>query len=393
MNKILMAENSIITGNVSRVGGHQYSRLFSQKGIDTFYLSPPVSLFHLFNFQNKKHTLNRFKVWAKGGIKINNYLEEYVPFSFFPLKNLPLMKNQFFIDNTLNYTLPDIKNILRKKGFLNVDILLISELYLYQLAEFVNYKLLIYRKTDDYQYFKGYPKSLLKKEKELINKADIVFVTAKKIKKDLELSYNKKIHYLPNGVESARFTSQNISFPDEFKNIPKPRIIYIGTISSWFDKDLIKFCAFQNPKLNFIVIGPSSINMSDLKSYKNIYILGGIPYDEVPSYLINSDVGIIPLRIDNLSRSINPVKLYEYLAAGLPVVSSFFEDLKELQDVIFMAQDKKEFSHFLAEALRKKDKERYKKLAQENTWEKRFEKMLKIINIVLNKKYANSENH
>lgn len=385
MNKILMAENSIITGNVSRVGGHQYSRLFSQEKINTFYLSPPVSLFHLLNFKNKKHTLNRFKIWLKGGVKVNDYLEEYVPFSLFPMKDYPLLKSRFFIDHTLNYTLPDMKNVLKKKGFLDVDVLVISELYLYQLAEFVNYKLLVYRKTDDYQYFKGYPKLLLEKEKELINKADLVFVTAKKMKRDLEKSSKREIHYLPNGVEDGRFASE-ASLPQEFKSIARPRIVYVGTISSWFDKDLLKFCASENPKLNFIIIGPSNIDLSDLKLYNNVHILGGVPYDKVPSYLKNADLGIIPFKVDLLSKSINPVKLYEYLAAGLPVVSSFFEDLEDFQDIIFMAKNKEEFSSFLDKALQAKDKEKYQRVAQENTWEARFRKMLKII-------YGYLENH
>ncbi len=383
MSKILMAENSIITWNISRVGGHQYARLFSENGEEVFYLSPPISLFHLFYLKNKEHTKNRFKIWRKGGVRVNSHLEEYVPFSFCPLKEYPLLNSQFFIDHTLIYTLPNIEKVLCKKGFLNVDILFISELYLYQLVEFVKYKVLVYRKTDDYQYFKGYPKLLLKKEKEIIDRADIIFATAKKIKEDLETNYQKKVYYLPNGVESGRFNQKYFPLPSEYKYIKKPRVVYVGTISSWFDKDLVKFCASRNPRLNFIVIGLPNMHLLDLKLYKNIYLLGRIPYEKVPPYLINADVGIIPFKKDLLSQSINPVKLYEYLAAGLPVVSSFLEDIKEFKDVIFLARDNKEFSNFLNQALKEKDKEKYKRIAQENTWEARFTKMREIIDCTL----------
>lgn len=383
MSKILMAENSIITGNPSRVGGHQYARLFSENGEDVFYLSPPVSPLHLFYFKNKAHTKNRFKIWRRRGVKVNSHLEEYVPFSFCPLKEYPPLNSQFFIDHTLTYTLPHIKKVLTKKGFLNVDILFISELYLYQLIEFVKYKILVYRKTDDYQYFKGYPKLLLKKEKDIIDRADVVFATAKKIKEDLETLYEKKVNYLPNGVEGGRFKQNGLSFPSEYNYITRPRIVYVGTISTWFDKDLLEFCASRNPKLNFIIIGAPNSNLLYLKSYKNIHLLGGIPYDKVPAYLINADIGIIPFKNDSLSKSINPVKLYEYLAAGLPVVSSFLEDIKELKDIIFIARDNEEFSNFLAQALKEKDKEKYKKIARENTWEARFKEMREIIDCTL----------
>jgi len=379
MSKILMAENSIITGNNSRVGGHQYAKLFSENGEDVFYLSPPISPLHLFYFKNKAHTKNRFKIWRKGGVRVNSHLEEYVPFSFCPLKEYPLLNSQFFVDHTLTYTIPNIKKVLAKKGFLNVDILFISELYLYQLVEFVKYKVLVYRKTDDYQYFKGYPKLLLNKEREIVDRADIIFATAKKIKRDLETLYQRKVYYLPNGVESNRFNKKKVSLPSEYKYIKRPRIVYVGIIGSWFDKDLVKFCASRNPGLNFIIIGLPNMHLLDLKLYKNIYILGGIPYEKVPPYLINADVGIIPFKKGPLSQSINPVKLYEYLAAGLPVVSSFLKEIKEFKDVIFMARDSKEFSNFLKQALKEEDKEKYKRIAQRNTWETRFTKMRKII--------------
>lgn len=385
MSRILMAENSIITGNASRVGGHQYAKLFSENGEDVFYLSPPVSPFHIFNVRNKEHTRNRFKIWGKGGVRINSHLEEYVPFSFCPLKEYPLLNSKFFVNHALTYTLPNIKKVIAEKGFLKVDVLFISELYFYQLVEFIKYKILVYRKTDDYQYFDGYPKSLLEKEKEMINRADVVFATAKKLKKDLEILYGKKVNYLPNGVESTRFSQNNLSLPQEYNYIAKPRIVYVGTIGTWFDKSLLKFCASHNPKLNFIVIGSPNADLLDLKSYKNIYLLGRVPYEKVPSYLTNADVGIIPFKRSPLSQSINPVKLYEYLAAGLPVVSSFLEDIKESKNIVFLARNKVEFNRFLSRALKEKDSMRYKAIAQQNTWEARFKEMREIINDAKNK--------
>jgi len=383
MSKILMAENSIITGNISRVGGHQYARLFSKDDEEVFYLSPPVSPLHFFYFRNWRHTKKRIDIWKKGGIKVNRRLEEYVPFSFLPLRKYPLLNSSFFVEHTLKYTFPNLRKVLGEKGFLQPDILFISELYFYQLINFVKYKILIYRKTDDYQYFREYPTSLLHREKEIVQKADLLFATAKKIKKDLESLSHKQVYYLPNGVEDKRFENCITSFPPEYIHIPNPRIVYIGTIGSWFDKDLLKFCASRNPKFNFIIIGAPNSNLLDLKSYKNIHLLGGILYNKVQPYLINADVGIIPFKGGPLSQSINPVKLYEYLAAGLPVVSSFIEEIKEFKDVIFLARNNKEFNNFLLRALKERDKEKYKRIAQRNTWEARFNDMKKAISCVL----------
>jgi len=151
---------------------------------------------------------------------------------------------------------------------------------------------------------------------------------------------------VPNGIDLDFFKAADRSLPQELEDIPEPRLIYVGAIHDWFDVDLVHYCAKNLPNYSFIIIGPEQKDLSLLKKLKNVHILGSIPYTKIPAFLYNSQVGIIPFNVKDypdLVNSINPLKMYEYLACGLRVVSVEWEQIKDMSGIINLVTTKDEF--------------------------------------------------
>jgi len=295
------------------------------------------------------------------------------PFSLLLYYNKPLFDKEWIGKNVLKFTLPSVKKILINHGFIDADVLWISDfLSAYHLTNIVRYKKLVLRIADDNAAFSNSPQSVENIQKDLIQKADYVFVTGKNLMKYQELNKHN-FYYLPNGVDVDHFRKK-LEMPEEYQTITSPRILFVGLIYDWFDKDLLKHIALNLPAYNFILVGSSNTDISDLKSVKNIHFLGPRNYEIIPSYMQYADVGIIPFKVNQLTNSVSPIKFFEYFAAGLPVVSTDFFEIRQMRSPVFLAKDPSEFLQSIVEAIRvKKSKEQeFYEFAQNNSWDSRF---------------------
>jgi len=168
--------------------------------------------------------------------------------------------------------------------------------------------------------------------------------------------------------------------PSELTNATKPIVGYYGAISDWFDVELAVETAKAHPDKTFVLVGHVwNVDVSSLKELKNILLLGRRPYEELPSYLQCFDVCFIPFKETALTVSTNPVKVYEMLSAGKPVVAIDIPELREMQNLVYIARGKAEFVSKIDQALfEKKDSITYKRkqYALSNTWDKRFQVLL-----------------
>jgi glycosyltransferase involved in cell wall biosynthesis len=198
-----------------------------------------------------------------------------------------------------------------------------------------------------------------------------------------------RVIYLPNGVEFNHFNVEK-----DIKNIPevmkglidRPIIGYFGALASWIDYDLINYVAENRPEWNIVIIGVDyDGSMKNLKDLSNIIYLGFINYKELPKYAVWFDVAIIPFREGEIAKTTSPIKMYEYMALGKPVV--FTKDLEEckLYKTPIMAESREDSVEKLELALSlSKDEEFVRKVkeeAKENDWSKRVEKLLKTLNL------------
>jgi glycosyltransferase involved in cell wall biosynthesis len=229
----------------------------------------------------------------------------------------------------------------------------------YVLGSFNEEKVLYYC-VDDHAAFSGYDKDqVLRDEKELCEKSDLVLTTSLALQK-AKKSWNKNTVLVPHGVDFHHFNkavTQDLPCPEEIKNIPSPKFGFFGLIRDWVDLDLVASVAEKRPDWNFIFIGDadSNVNLSKYKKFKNIYFLGRKKYDELPFYCKYFDAGLIPFKVNELTFAVNPIKLREYLSAGLPVISTPMPEVKLYESLVYIVKNTEEFIGACEEILQNKD--------------------------------------
>ncbi|MDF2882793.1 MAG: putative glycosyltransferase [Clostridiaceae bacterium] len=377
MKKILMAE-ALDYNQPLHVGNHQYARLFCENGYEVLWLNPIYS--NLLYLNNRELYNNREQYHKDKISEINSNLYIYSPKSLFQYGNYPIFKHPIFNKLSIKFTYPNIKKVLEENDFLNVDILWLSFTKYYYLKDIVKYKKMMHRCSDDISGFKSVCDSMLYFEEKIFKEADTVFVTSKDLLQK-KSAIRKDLVYLPNGVELANFQREKFVLPNEYKDNNNKKCIFVGAMHNWIDTQLLKYCSDKLDNIDFYLIGPIDTDISNISNTPNIHILGKRNYDDVPNYLHYSDVSIIPFKVNNFTNSITPVKLYEYMSAGLNVVSTSFKEMEYINSPAYIAKNYDEFCSNIEQAIENKYKNREKNIqfARENAWEKRFEEIQKYI--------------
>lgn len=230
----------------------------------------------------------------------------------------------------------------------------------------------IYYCVDDFTHWPGVDGKLMASmEDDLIGSCDMVLATSMELCSAKERK-GKKPELLPHGVDFEHFNSAGEkSIPAVLKAVPGPVIGFFGAISPWLDFDLIIGAAEARPSWSFVFIGPADTDTSRLAACKNIHLLGSVPYGDLPSYASGFDVGIIPFLVNGLTVSVNPLKLLEYLACGLPVVSTALPEVMRFSGVVTVANDLDGFLAGVEASLTKESKEKRPlraAAAKEHSW-------------------------
>jgi glycosyltransferase involved in cell wall biosynthesis len=238
------------------------------------------------------------------------------------------------------------------------------------ILEGMKYGALVYEMMDDYP--KVHPRSeedIRRVEAWFVDKAALVITTSEALAEKAErIKKGVRIRVIGNGVDYDFFNNGPKVRPLEFKGLEKI-IGYVGTISEWIDFELVDYLAENRPDLNFIFVGPIRAKRLPLK--KNIRFIDTIDYEKVPAYCNGFDVCLIPFQRGEFADAVNPVKLFEYLALGKPVVSSYMRELERYKDVIYLAGDKEDFLTNVEIALDEKDdriRELRRDIARRNDW-------------------------
>ena len=208
---------------------------------------------------------------------------------------------------------------------------------------------------------------------------DHIIYTAETLRTYLN-GYEEKIFHISNGVNLEHFQKANRDIPEDFKNIPKPRVIYVGAIDEWFDVGLLYELASKRNNISFVIIGDPAIDLSRISTLSNVFILGRKDYKDIPSFLYNSDIGIIPFKLDHpIVNSINPIKLYEYMACGLPVIATKWKELEMISSPAYLAKGTGSFLKGLDEYLKNYSREKSTEFSKSNSWESRYLEINKLI--------------
>jgi UDP-galactopyranose mutase len=187
----------------------------------------------------------------------------------------------------------------------------------------------VYDCMDELSMFRGASRHLQILETQLLDLADLVFtggVSLFEAKREM----HSRVYVFPSGVDVHHFQQARSLTADfqEHQGIGRPRLGYAGVIDERIDLSLLEEVAQQRPRWQIVMIGPTAkISPDDLPRLANIHWLGMKDYRDLPAYFAGWDVGIMPFALNDATRFISPTKTPEYLAAGLPVVSTPIRDV------------------------------------------------------------------
>jgi glycosyltransferase involved in cell wall biosynthesis len=237
---------------------------------------------------------------------------------------------------------------------------------------------LVYDVIDHPDVFPHPARSLRRNHERAMREADAVFAVSHPLLDDARRIRAEAV-YLPNGVEFARFAAAPDagSVPEELARTRargRPAAGYVGALARWVDSDLLAALAELRPDWDFFVVGEAlddSFDRFDTARPANLHMLGPRPYGTIPSILSALDAGLIPFRLGPEGSNASPIKLYEYLAAGLPVLATPIPEC-ELVPEVEVAPSAAGFSDLLDRARTSRLSEDFRRRARDrarkNDW-------------------------
>ena len=343
-----MAERSVLIASPHhwtspfQVAGQHLARAFLGAGWRVAYVSDPISPLHL-GAGLSPDLRSRFTIYRTGGITIDQgRLWAYVPGAAFTPHRGPLLSSRWVHRHWQTYTLPNLLGAVERHGFGKVDLLLLNSAVQSFWLDAVEHRASVLRIGDRMTAFDNYTPAMAEMTREAAQCADLVVYTARSLHDDVLAMRPQATLHLPNGVDLDHFADTADPTPTDLASIPRPRAIYVGALDTWFDFELVGRVAKALPDVSFVLIGPPDLARARLVARPNLHLLGSRPYSELPAYLRSADVGLIPFDVrghPDLVRSIHPLKLYEYLASGLPIVATRWEELSELGAPAILADD------------------------------------------------------
>lgn len=232
----------------------------------------------------------------------------------------------------------------------------------------------VYDCMDEWASFPGIGQEVLAREAELVRQADLTLATA-------QLLYDKlagkaaRLALVRNGVDLEHYR-RHYGPNGLLGDVTHPVIGYYGALASWVDADLLVAVARRFPQATLVLAGGVfDLDLSRVEALPNVRLLGQRPYEEMPQLLWHFDACIIPFQVNAITQATNPVKLYEYLSGGKPVVSPRLTELLPFADVCYLADDTAGFLARLEQALAEPAddprRQRRREIAAANDWSQR----------------------
>ncbi len=223
----------------------------------------------------------------------------------------------------------------------------------------------------------------VRNEKIAIMRSDFVVNTAPSLQEKWQQM--KPSYLIPNAVDYNHFV-RPLQVVDRVRTKGNKLIGYFGNIERRIDYDLLADTFKQNPNWQLILAGPVDQNYvtEEVKALKNVHFIGPYTYEELPHLIHSVDATLIPFQCDEVSKGIYPLKLYEYLSIGKPVVSTLFNPdiLQPLINEVYLSSETESLSSAIQKALNEKNNEivqRRKRIASQNTWEERANLFLQLL--------------
>lgn len=331
-------------GSAFRIGSHHLSECMANEGNKVFYLPMPLSPFHLAKPSN-----------LGARMKLSGIAHEVLPNLTQLILRTPFPAGELISKDGTDLAFAFSKGVLNRTLMrLNInkfDVAFIDHPKLFGLSKLMQINQLIYRPTDILSGIglRGYHRA----EKIVLAHSDGLICTSTPVLESLKSRFTVTLPALVqvNGVNLANFQSPKPS-PLDLEPIPYPRCIYVGAFDNRFDFEGTFQLALRHPDLQFVLIGPNAKPHRRLSALHNVHFLGERPFDQVPAYMQACNVALMPFseHPSNIGRS--PMKLYEFLAAGLPVVAKSTPEIVRRGDQnVYIYETIQEASALISRAL------------------------------------------
>lgn len=260
----------------------------------------------------------------------------------------------------------------------------------------LNEKLVVYHCVDEHSANPSVPsRQVIEHEKQLLRSADVVFTSAATLY-EAKRPYNAKTYYLPNVADAehfARARDESLTVPEDMQSIRHPIAGFVGNITAYkLNLGLLRQVAEARPDWSFVFVGPvgtgdPSTDVSGLR-LENVHLLGARPYAELPRYIKAFDVCTIPFNQNPSTWGTLPLKFFEYLAAGKPVIATDLPALADFRQYFYPIHDASEYAAALSAALTEGPEcvTQRIQLAQQYSWSARMREIDKLVDGALAEK-------
>jgi teichuronic acid biosynthesis glycosyltransferase TuaH len=301
-----------------------------------------------------------------------------VPYRFGRLLDNPVVRAAASVPGTLL-----MHFWLLALGFSSRDrIVGLSNVYWGKVASSLTARLRFYDANDDHLAFPGSPSWLPEYLERWLSVTGLVFTVSGELTARLPMSPGARTVELGNGVEFSHFAAPRLQAPEELANLEKPLFGYAGAMD-WIDTDLVAAVARAYPHSSVVLLGPAYERgwwrrQVALNSLPNVHYFGKIPYDVLPAWVQRFDLALIPMLANRLKGVSHPNKLYEYCAAGVPVLSTdYCSAVASARGIVHVAATREEFVRLVPEALSDGRREERRAFAREHSWDALSGKMVR----------------
>lgn len=258
--------------------------------------------------------------------------------------------------------------------------------------------LVVYHCVDEHSAFPGFVDPSLVKgyDDQLTRRADLVITTSENLRLSRQ-ALNPNTHTVLNAADVEIFNralDPGLPLPPDLASVPTPRLGVVGMHDSRLDVDALEALARADAAWQIVLVGPvkpGQVDEGRLRRLPNVHFLGEKPRPDLPGYFKGLAVALVPYKANELTRNIFPLKLFEYLAAGLPVVAGGLPELRRFEGTIGVADGPQDYPRLVRRALADDDFDRRAErvaLAAENTWDHRVEEISVLVERALDRRRA-----
>lgn len=358
---------------------------FANRGYRVLFIERPVGLEHLLRYPAFRR--RKFRRWREGMQSINEKL--------WIVSLPPLLPGKYYsvAINRINQWLTKhwSRRYQTDLGFISPILWLYNVEHGPLLKQF-NERLSVYHCIDERTVGCSGRKrrTISALEADLLQRVDLVFANSV-LTYENKRRFNSRTYRIPSGADVEHFAQAldpTTPVHPDMAPIPQPRIGYSGHINERLDYSVLEHLALQRPDWSLVFVGdtyPWTLDtppLPQLKAMPNVYFLGNYPFTQMPSLLKGMDICLLPYVSDERGRYRSPLKLYEYLAAGKPVVSTDHPEAREFSSQVYIASNPEDFLNQVYHALTEDDPARKRQrvaIAKQNSWDCRVDKMEQII--------------